>query len=335
MAEQFHKNFFTFAAETNYELGMMMGRAFADPAREALLWRSGKPDWEGEKNRAAKYLAPARTHAARYIRELEGYAESAKVDFADLWTLSLEDEVKEDVPERCTTVITNNGKLIAHNEDWNKDSENSICVVQKSISDLSIFELYYLNTLGGNAFSINSNGFIVAVNSLAQTDKKIGVPRNIITRIVSEVREPDGDVERLKNIPRGSGDNFNIVSKEGKIWNIECTAEQLIAGNPASPFVHANHYLSELRKYEASDGLTGTFERFDVAYKNMHPRMSIKEVEKISSDESKGSRVSIMNERTMARVIVDLEGSSAQIWLRREPDRGWIEYDLRGMLSAS
>lgn len=46
------------------------------------------------------------------------------------------------------------------------------------------------------------------------------------------------------------------------------------------------------------------------------------------SDNSKGSKVSVFNERTIARVIVDLERSMAYVWLLRESEKGWIEYDI-------
>lgn len=329
MAERFHENFFTFAAEDNYELGCMMGAEFSDPARRIFLSRSREATWETEKSKAAKYLAPTRAHFPYHVRELEGYAKGANMDFSDLWTLSLEDEAQEESSDRCTTVITNGGKLICHNEDWDKGSENSLCIVRKEIVDLSILELYYFNTLGGNSISINSNGFITAVNSLSAADARTGIPRNVIARIISETRDPDADIEKFKNIPRASGDNYNIIHREGKIWNIESTAERLQANNPASPFAHTNHYLTELKAYEVDDGSQGTFERLAFARAKIHPRMSIKEVEEFSADESKGPKMSIMNERTIAKMIIDLESSVARIWLGREADKKWIDYDLR------
>jgi len=150
-----HKNFYTIEAKNNFELGLLMGEKFGDFAQVTIAESKKEGSWTIKTERAKKYLNVTKQHFPHYIEELQGYAKGANTEFLDVWTVSLEDEVHQGLTDKCTTIITNNGKLISHNEDWDKDSEDSVCLLLKKIGDLSLFELYYFNTLGGNSISIN------------------------------------------------------------------------------------------------------------------------------------------------------------------------------------
>jgi hypothetical protein len=56
--------------------------------------------------------------------------------------------------------------------------------------------------------------------------------------------------------------------------------------------------------------------------------MSAQELMDITNDTTQGPDRSIFNERTVARMLIDLEQSVAHCWLAREADRGWIAYPL-------
>jgi predicted choloylglycine hydrolase len=287
--------------------------------------------WALKLKRAQEYLTITTDYFPQYVREIEGYAEGAEVDFLELWTLSLEDEFSYYRDEHCTSVITNGGKLISHNEDWASDAADQICVLQKTVGDLTTLELNYWSSLGGNSASINSHGYIQLINTLTHTDWQMGVPRNVIARFMSETRDPVKDFEKLRAIRRATGYNHNIIDFNGNIWNIEATSRQCMLLQPEIPFVHTNHYLSEqLKPYEAETGQT-TFKRYEVATRRVKPHMSKQELFALTSDDSQGPDLSIFNERTIARIIIDLERKIASIWLIRESERGWVEYPLPGM----
>ncbi|MBI3633800.1 MAG: hypothetical protein HY226_05950, partial [Candidatus Vogelbacteria bacterium] len=155
-----HKNFYKFKARDNYELGLLMGAQFKKETETALkIAKENLEDFKLKTSRANKFLEFNQRYFPEYIEELNGYAKGANVDFFDIFALSLEDEVDQDYPhsankqtsEKCTTLITNNGKLFAHNEDWDKGSEEKISIVEKIVGNLSVFELFYTNTLGGNS----------------------------------------------------------------------------------------------------------------------------------------------------------------------------------------
>ena len=330
VAMQSHKNFFTFQATNNYDLGLQLGLHFK-PALQSKMGRMKRDEaWAQKLKQAQGYLAATQEHFPQYIREIEGYAEGAGVDFLELWVQSLEDEFSFYRDEHCTSIMTNGGMLLSHNEDWAKDAADQICVLQKTIGDLTILELNYWSSLGGNSASINSHGYVQLINTLTHTDWQMGIPRNVIARFLSETRDPVKDVEKLGSLRRATGYNHNIIDRSGKIWNIESTAKQCMVLYPESPFIHTNHYLSDqFKPYEAEKGQT-TFKRYEVATDRVTHHMTEQKLAELVGDTSQGPDLSIFNERTIARTMIDLERNVARIWLAREAEKGWVEYQLPG-----
>jgi acyl-CoA:6-aminopenicillanic acid acyl transferase len=330
-----HANFVSMQADTNYELGLQLGRHFRAEVQAALSVSVRDAAWALTRARAHAYLAATEAEFPQYVAEMRGYATGAGVDFLDLWARSLEDEFSayrsdpgEYGGERCTSIITNDGHLIAHNEDWAKDAADQIGVLQKTVGGLTVFELHYVMTLGGNSASINSHGFVQLINTLTHTDWQMGAPRNVIARFMSETGDPASDFARLRAIKRATGYNHTLIGRDGAIWNIEATATQQVLRQPRAPFAHANHYLAPpLRAYEAA-GSASSRRRYEVACARVQPRMSVRDLMDLTNDTTHGPDLSICNERTIARMVVDLERHVAHCWLAREAKKGWIAYQL-------
>lgn len=335
MTETPHTHFYRIEAEDHYQFGLLLGKKFGAFARQTILVNTRESDWPTRQERSREFLEYTEKYFPRYVEELRGYAEGANVDFLDLWTLSLEDEVHDNRADKCTTIITNAGKLISHNEDWGKDSEDHVCVLLKKIGALRTFELYYMNTLGGNSISINSHGYVVSVNTLVHGERKKGVPRNVIARLLSETNDPEADFQKISEMPRSLGFSFNILNREGVIWNIEYSSIGAVIKKHSAPFIHTNHYLSELKSNDMNDNAGGSFDRYEVASSRVKPRMTVNELIKITNDNSCGSVLSIMNEKTIAKMVIDIEQSVAKVWLRRESALGWAEFHLDALLGWS
>ncbi len=327
-----HDNFFIFKAKNNHELGVLMGKNFSSHATSIIEKESKKSDWSPRVLEAQKYLKINQKYFPNFIDELNGYSKGSGIELIYLWTLLLEDEVNYVTNKnKCTTIIINGGLLIAHNEDWVKTAENTICFLLKEIGKIKIFELHYYHTLGGDSISINSNGFVSAVNSLSHSDAQIGVSRNVIARWLSETKNPEKDFQKLENIPRASGYNHNIVNLDGKIWNLECTAKKIISAHPKAPFVHTNHYLSKLKLFDTNNNDTATIERYNFAQLKNRSQMKIDELISITDDTSKGDIKSIMNERTVAKMVVDMKNLVVKGWLKTEKEKGWVTYNLKDL----
>lgn len=326
-----HQNFFTFSASTNFDLGLQLGETFRERTQESIAKGKENKDWEEKRTRSLDYLQKSEPVFPQLVEEIKGYANGAGVDFIDLWTRSLEDEFDHYQQEKCTAVFTNNGLLVSHNEDWASNSQDNICVVKKSINGLTIFELFYFNTLGGNSISINSHGYVQSINTLSHSDWQIGIPRNVIARWLSETSDPEKDFEKLKSLKRSMGYNHVLVNLKGEIYNIECTSKQQELTKPLSPFVHTNHYTGTLKDTENKDiheTNSSTFNRYRKASSLVRSEITIDELMILSSNQDEGPNQSILNERTIGKMIIDLENKVAKVWLLRENEAGWIDYDL-------
>lgn len=325
-----HKNYFEIKADSYYDLGLKEGKLFEKDIKRMLVKEKKSKLWAKKVKLSKKYLVFSEKYFPQYIEELKGYALGAKISFEDLWVLILEDELT--YLEKCSTIITNKGNLIAHNEDWTVESKNNICLLKKTVKNLTVFELFYYNIPGGNSISINSNGIIQAINTLNPADKRIGIPKNIIARWMSETKDPVKDFEKLKKLPRSAGYNHNFINLKGKVWNIETTAKKQKLSLINHPFVHTNHYLTHLKEFEKSDNSTWTFHRHGIASSRIREKMSLNEMKRLVSDDSGGKKLSLLNERTIARMIVDLENKKIYAWLLREKEKGWVTYSLKDIV---
>jgi len=322
-----HHNFHAFVAKDNAELGYLMGCAFRKQAKNALAMKRAAGSWSLLKRQANEYLQVTKRHFPRYIEEMRCYAKGAGLSFDDLWALSLENDIAFITPiPKCTTIVTNRGNSFLHIEDWAKGMDDSICVVMKTIGHLSILELFYYNTLGGNSVSVNSNGFACSVNSLIHADKRIGVPGNVLARYASETSNPDKTLRRIKDLPRGLGYNFNILRRDGRLWNAESTSTGMVKTTPDMPFVHTNHFLTRLKASEAVPDEWASFERYARAKDLVRGRMSQSDLKRIANDRKGWPDRSIFNERTIAKTVVDKKNLTVSVWLSRERTKGWVSY---------
>lgn len=317
-------------AKTHAELGAKLGELFGDRARENVDYACRQRHWGRKVDAALPLLECAQRRFPHYVEELQAYARAARVALNDLWAVSLEDELDDSRKEKCTTVVTNGGKLMSHNEDWDEDSDEEICLLEKTCAGLTILEIYYYAVpLGGSALSINSNGYIQAINSLTHADGQVGVPKSVIGRWMSETRDVRADFAQLKGMARSSGYNHVLVHRQHGVLDIECTAARQVLLEPPLPFAHTNHLLSpELKELDNAEAGEGTFERYESACQLMKPAMTVAELAALTSDASRGRKRSINNRETIGRVVIDLESRIAKVWLRREQELGWIDYPL-------
>jgi predicted choloylglycine hydrolase len=324
-----HQNYYSFYAKTHYEMGVAMGKKFALETRNALVQAKLKVNWLAKKHTALQMIGVSSHYFPHYIEELRGYADGAEVDFLDFWTISLEDDAfsaKNSNRAKCTTIITNNGSLIGHNEDYFAPGfKDTICVVRKKIGDFSTLEIFYYNTLGGSSIGVNSNGFVHAVNTLLYTTKQIGVPKSMIARCLLDTKDPEKDLLWLSSLERASGFSHLIADKLGHIWNAEFTSKTVEISQPSLPYCHTNHCL--LKNTSASErDVYGTNSRLQFAQKHTQISMDEKTLQNLLSDNSLGLKKSVLNERTIGQMIVNQETHSAKVLLLREKELGWIDY---------
>lgn len=324
-----HKNYYTFSADNHYALGSQMGETFRNEAHESLT-RNKDDGFEGRKKVAEKMLQLTKIYFPQYIDELKGYAVGAGIEFIELWTLAIEDDayMEEKTDAKCTSIITNNGKLMAHSEDQHEEGlEKTICLVRKSVRDLTTFEIYYYNTLGGVSVGVNSYGIASSVNTLLYGATQLGIPKVITGRVFLESNDIEKDYKKIQKLQLADGFSHNLTDIYGRIINIELSSTQTSITYPSSPFGHSNHCLILKDRHVANDDY-GTMTRLSTAIKNAKPIMNIPEIQKLLEGGNLGPDKSIANKRTVGRLIIDLENLKSYAWLMREKELGWVEYPL-------
>ncbi len=321
-----HNHYYEVVASDRYELGLRLGTLFKVDLHLALRRGQKITAWGKTVDRARTYLASTEHYFPEQIEELKAVAQAAGVEFPELWTLSLEDEFEE--LEHCTTVVTNNGLMVAHNEDWEHDDASAVCLLKKTVGKLTVLELFYQRTMGENALSINSYGWLQAINSLNQSDRQVGIPRTIISRWLSETAHPPGDLAKFKTLPRSSGFNHIFVHRSGEVFNLESSTKKLIWSGPLLPFVHTNHYLSELPRLQNVKPSDSSQFRYQTARELTRPHMSLEQMAQLTADQSGDQLTGVFNKNTIARVMVDFKEGAAYVWLKREAEAGWLAYPL-------
>jgi hypothetical protein len=321
-----HTNYFELSAPNHFHLGEAQGELFQKDIQEQLEEAARQKDWRDQISAARPLWEATESHFPDLTDEFLGYSRGANVPLEELWALSIEDELS--YLEKCTTVVTNQGDTIIHNEDWDEDAAESIVVLRRTLPEIETLELFYIGTLGGNSISINSHGVIHAVNSLSHKRYQVGVPRNVIARWLSLSANPGADLARFPSIKRASGYHHVLVSNTNQVLSAECTDQEVHVATPSLPFVHTNHYLSELKSQEDGPGGEASYKRFDQATGLAQGQMNRQNCLNLANYQGAGRRRSIFNQRTIGRVIVHRETETASIWLMRESGKGWIDYRL-------
>ncbi len=322
-----HLHFYKIAAKTHFELGHTLGKLFKSPSLftyNAILSKMLSVPSLLEKSKL--YLEISKKYFPHYIEELEGYAKGMGVNFDSFWLTFLNEEF-DIYPDKCTSCYVGNGQLVGHNEDFDDHYKKRITILEKTIRGVTIFELFYYNGLGGTAASVNSFGFTQTVNTLNHTDEQIGVPRNMIARWLSETKDPEEDFQKLKKIPRSLGYNHTFSSPNGQVWNIESTAGEARLTMPKTPYVHTNHYLTDLKNKEIHAPTTSSYERYEYASSQTVSVKDKKDVEQLLENTSNLEKDKKKN-NTIARFVVDRASKSIDVWLKREEQKGWITYPV-------
>lgn len=318
-------------AKSHYDLGLKLGARFAKPIYCAV--RDVKRNYDIHTRwykkifkRELERVGKAFPHV---VQELVGYAKGADVELDEMWWTAIGDDIDNVYCNHCTTVVTNNGLLIGHNEDWSAECADELYIVKKSVPGLTILELYYAGGLGGNAISINSKGFVHAVNSLPQSPNGEGLPRDLIARWLSETGHPEADHQKMESLSRMSGYAHNIASPHRKIYSIESCAGNTHIRKRRSPFCHTNHFLRKIKGCPTCEDVTNSKQRRERAKELAKARMKVTEMKELLSDTVGRGNSAIFNENTIGRVVVDLESRKAHIWLLRDERSGWVTYDIR------
>ena len=314
-------------------MGLALGNAFGAALQPFLRNLAVLPDTVNDYLRRCFKLT--REIFPDYVAELEGYAAGSGVSVQVLWQMLLEDDISALAPEKCTSLVTNNGRLIGHNEDWDADTTARLFVLRRNLAGRTLFELHYAGTLGGNALSINGSGIVQIINSLNDgLPLDVSVPRvptNIIGRFVADSTDTVATITKLKNIPRMGGYAHSLIQagKNKTHCLIELSQHNMALHEIATfPYVHANHYTLKDMLHFNRVNRESSKQRYAAAAQGTAADMQCAEVMTLLQDKSAGPDNSLMNDRNIAGMVLDLDHSCAWVRLASEPEKGWLQYKL-------
>ncbi|MBC8505443.1 MAG: peptidase C45, partial [Chloroflexi bacterium] len=154
-------------------------------------------DWEQAQSRAQLFEPAIDEFRPRYLDEMRGIAEGARVDYEDILTLNVRTEIRnsaiaQNAPGECTSFVvlapaTEVGHtLIGQNWDWAVPVSETVIVLEVEASDvpnfLTVVEAGLLAKTGMNAAGIGmtTNSLYADLDSGAPT----GIPHHIILRAI-------------------------------------------------------------------------------------------------------------------------------------------------------
>ncbi|EDW54743.1 uncharacterized protein LOC6620465 [Drosophila sechellia] len=241
---------------THYEVGFDMGRTFGSMIKNFLILskplnETYLPLYQSPKGRQIynETLGSVKDSFPQYVRELEGVADGAEVEFHKLFLLHLDEILPQALkhqprsknqPTGCSTIIVNqkNCRLLGHTEDALTETLNHYYfVVAHIISDKPqgkynvkeehFMSLCYAGHLPGYTMSQNHHGLVFSINTISAELLRSGkTPRHFITRALLATSNVDDAFRVLKDAGVGAADacsiNFTFLADPRQMcYNVE------------------------------------------------------------------------------------------------------------------
>ncbi len=250
---------------THYEVGYQIGVA----ARDALgaMYAETRTEygdkWSALLRASAPFLAATQKHLPKVLEEMRGCADGARIPFDDLFLMSIEELLYEEVrgfeseritpsnPKGCSDLAaappaTWDGHVwLAHNNDLSKSSIHQLFVTHLRVNgEPEILAV----TVGGLFISIGMNnaGICLTGNQLNANDSRVGVPRLLIVRDILAQTNLDNALASALHPERASSYNNIISSGDSRIVNAEGSATSAALSwsfENGGTLAHTNHYL--------------------------------------------------------------------------------------------
>lgn len=235
-------------------LGEIAGRAIRESVPRLARFQALVREWSGSE-RLASLHAAARHVYPDHLREIEGIADGAGADFADVFLWNCRGDFPGGGDQRstsdagCTTVmIPARGEapaIIAHNEDDEAALDGQCCVVNvRPEHGLGFTSFYSPGLLPGHTFGVNEAGLVQTINHIRPQDQKAGVPRHLVARAVLGCADLDAALAVLRRPDRASGFHHNLGQMgAGALLSVEAPASRCAVHPVTSAAVHTNHLV--------------------------------------------------------------------------------------------
>jgi len=226
---------------SNYDIGFTVGSALKKQIKNLVKLEGEK--YREDTERVKFLIRYVNKYFPKSIAELKGMSEGSGTDINTLFTLGCEDEFRYN----CTSVagFSEDGIILAHNEDWLKTHLNSlyICKIKQKNKPTSI-SLSYAGHLPGFSFGLNSKNLAFTENALhfRKVNPK-GIPIHFFTRAFLDV-EKVSELIRLATMPNKMVGWSSLIVYGNKIFDLEITPKTFVLLKGQKYLAHTNHVLS-------------------------------------------------------------------------------------------
>ncbi len=259
---------------THYQVGQQIGIAARDALRamyaESLAEYGDK--WMSLLALSKPFLDKTIEHFPKVVQELQGCAAGAGIPFDDLFLMSVEELLYEEVrgetsphpspwkgegererKKGCSDLAaappaTRDGHVwLAHNNDLGKSAYDYLFMTRfRAEGEPEILAV----TVGGIFIRVglNNAGIALTGNQLNANDSRVGVPRLLLVRDILAQRNLESALASALHNERASSYNNIISSSDGRIVNAEGSATSAAltwSEEHGGTLAHTNHYLAE------------------------------------------------------------------------------------------
>jgi isopenicillin-N N-acyltransferase-like protein len=282
---------------SHYEVGRQIGAQLKDNLIREVEGMKKSKDWEKVKAEAGLFLQYSRKYVPEYVEEVQGAADAAGLELADLFP-SVCEEIGSDGYEftkGCSDLIASNdvtedGSVIAaHNNDTSVSTQERVTIIHYQVDDEpEIIAVGY----GGLGISVgyNSAGISLTGNQVDSNDMRVGVPRFLLVRKILAARRIGQAIDAAILKERASNYNQVITDANGEIYSIEGSATDYAPIYSTDGYlVHTNHFVAPwMRKFELDpNAITGSIVRYNrgtrLLKNNLH-KLSAEKMKEFLSD---------------------------------------------------
>lgn len=244
---------------TPYERGVQYGRA----CREEILlsvqnyihWYAKRMSWEEVQRRAMRYLPALREAGEEYIEEMQGVADGAGVDFAEIMVINSRSEPMDPVPgegapQECTAFsafppATADGAVLAgQNWDLFRAHREAVVILRILPSEGKPGILMFPEAGMIGAMGMNDAGIGLTLNALSTLTKQYGLPLHIRMRKILEQKTIGKAFDCIMEGNRPSSGHLMITHKDGVGLGMEMDPADVDVLQPENGvMVHTNHFV--------------------------------------------------------------------------------------------
>lgn len=294
---------FVHAQGSNYDIGFAVGEACKEEIHSMLNYIVGdfefktKKDFSAFIDKSKKFLPYCKDTYPEFVRELEGMAKGADLDFDELWTLSCTEELdwnnQNPLLEKCSSLVakSKSGVILAHNEDYSAYPTNALYILKaKQKNKPAFLSVGYTGSLAGSSCGINTAGIAMSGNSINAPDCRFGVLKNFVCRKILDEKSPNWAIKHVEQAYRAIGGNYSVISENNSFFVETFAREEEIIRLTNFPAAHTNHCISPKLKGKDSYVSQSSSERYSRLRKIFshlaNQELEIKDIKEILKDHS-------------------------------------------------